>query len=139
MGLRLYNVYGNLVSKNVSKYKLDWDKKSRSIIQFQTKQFLKPYWFGHVLFEEFPVYGSLLKVDILNFTNKIAIEVNGPQHSEFHHFHNGKPSLYLKSIQNDMLKIDWLEKNEFKVIEINFDEVPKLSPAFFLEKFGVTL
>jgi len=137
--MRLLNVYGNLVSKNVSKYKLDWDKKSRSIIQFQTKQFLRPYWMGHVLFEEFPVYGSLLKVDIMNFTNKVAIEVNGPQHNEFHHFHNGKPSLYLKSIKNDMQKIDWLEKNGFKVVEINFDEVPKLSPEFFKEKFDITL
>lgn len=137
--MRLYNIYGNLVSKNVSKYKMDWEKKSRSIIQYKTKQFLKQYWYGHVVFEEFPVYGSLLKVDIINFTTKVAVEVNGPQHSEFHHFHNGAPILYLKGIKNDMQKIDWLEKNGFKVVEINFDEIPKLSPAFFKEKFDITL
>jgi len=137
--MRLLNIYGKMVAKNVSKYKLIWDKPSRSIIQFQTKQFLKPYWLGHVLFEEFPVYGSLLKVDIINFTNKIAVEVNGPQHNEFHHFHNGQPANYLKSIKNDMQKIDWLEKNGFQVVEINHDEVAGLSREFFLKKFNITL
>ena len=62
--MRLYNVNGNLQKKNVSKYLMDWDKKSRSKIQFKVKKFLEPFWKGHIVFEEFPVYGSKLKVDI---------------------------------------------------------------------------
>ena len=75
--------------KNVSKYKIDWEKKSRSKIQFAVKQFLKPHWCYQVCFEEFPVFGSKMSVDILNATKKIAIEVNGPQHKKFNKFfHN---------------------------------------------------
>src|SRR5882724_175834 len=137
--MRLYSIQGNLVKKNVTKYAIDWDKKSRSIIQFQNKQFLRYYWGNHVVFEEFPVYGSLLKVDILNATLKIAVEVNGPQHGEFHYFHNNSPFSYLTGIKNDMKKAQWLDKNGYKLVEINHDEIFKLSPEFFKEKFDVTL
>lgn len=137
--MRLFNIHGKLVSKNVSKYLINWDKKSRSIIQFQTKQFLKPFWIGCICYEEFPVYGSLLKVDILNATLKIAIEVNGPQHNEFHYFHNKNPNNYLKGFKNDVVKSSWLKKNGFQLIEINHDEINLLSKEFFLEKFNLTL
>nr|ADD96442.1 hypothetical protein [uncultured organism MedDCM-OCT-S09-C426] len=39
--MRLYNVYGKSVTKNVTKYLIDWDGKSRSKLQFNVKQFLK--------------------------------------------------------------------------------------------------
>jgi hypothetical protein len=78
-------------------------------------------------------------VDLLNATLKIAIEVNGPQHNEFHYFHNKRPYNFLKGIKNDMSKLEWLEKNEFKLVEINFDEVPLLSQEFFAEKYDIIL
>ena len=137
--MRLYNIYGNLVKKSVSQYIVDWDGKSRSNIQFETKQFLKQFWKNHIVYEEFPVYGSLMKVDIVNATMRIAVEVNGAQHNQFHYFHNKSPAKYLKSIKNDIQKREWLEKNNFKVVEINHDEVALLSHSFFKEKFGITL
>lgn len=132
-------MYGRLIFKNVSKYSIQWDKPSKSKIQFKVKQFLKPYWRGHCCYEEFPVYQTLLKVDILNATLRIAVEVHGPQHSEYHYFHNGHPGEYLNSIKRDMKKIGWLEKNEFKIVEINHDEVDLLSRQFFKEKFDIDL
>jgi hypothetical protein len=137
--VKLLNIYGKLVNKNVSKYLINWNGKSRSEIQFKVKQFLKPFWVGLMVYEEFPVYGTLLKVDILNATLKIAIEVHGPQHGEFHYFHNNSPNAYLKSIKNDYQKSEWLEQNGFKFIEINHDEINTLSKAFFKEKFNLTL
>lgn len=137
--MRMFNVKGRLVSKNTSKYLIDWDKPSRSKLQFKVKQFLKPYWCSSIVFEEYPVFGTLLKVDILNATYKIAIEINGPQHSEFHYFHNGNPQEFINSIRRDMTKVNWLELNEYKLCEINFDEIDLLSKKFFLEKFEVTL
>lgn len=130
---------GKLVHKNVSKYLIKWGGKSKSNIQFQTKQFLKTYWLGCICYEEFPVYGTRLQVDILNATLRIAIEVNGPQHSQFHYFHNKQPFNYLAGVKNDVAKMKWLELNQFKLIEINFDEVDKLSKNFFKEKFDVIL
>ena len=137
--MRLYNVKGKLQSKLVGKYLINWNKKSRSKIQFKVKQFLKPYWENHVVYEEFPVYGTRMKVDILNATKKIAVEVNGRQHSNFNSFfHNNSRAKYLASIKRDVEKREWLEKNGYTLIEIEEDEVPQLSEEFIV-KNGIKL
>ena len=138
--MRLFDINGRLVNRNVSNYIINWDKKSRSNVQFLTKQFLRPFWQSQIVYEEFPCFGTLLKVDILNATLKIAVEVHGKQHESFNSFfHNGNPANYLKGIKNDFKKIKWLEKNNFKLIEIMEDEVPKLDKEFFLNKFDLKL
>lgn len=137
--MRLFSVNGRLVSKNVSKYLIKWDGQCKSKIQFQTKQFLKPFWRACIVYEEFPVYGTMMKVDILNATFKIAVEINGPQHSQLHYFHNNEPVQYLDSVKRDVKKMDWLKLNGFQLVEINFDEVPLLSTSFFKEKFNIEL
>lgn len=137
--MRLLNINGRLVSKNVSRYIIKWDAKSKSQLQHKVKQFLKPFWNGQIVYEEFPVYGTLLKVDILNATLKIAVEIHGPQHNEFHFFHNGSPNNFLTSIKRDWKKVEWLEKNGFKLVEINFDEVDAISRDFFRDKFNIVL
>ncbi len=138
--MKLYNVYGKLVNKNVSSYLIDWDGKSRSKVQFNTKQFLKSYWKNHIVYEEFPVFGSRLKVDIVNATLRIAVEVHGKQHSAFNKFfHNDSRLNYLKSIKRDVAKEKWLSDNNFQLIEIYEDEVKDLSQTFFKEKFNLTL
>ena len=132
--MRLYNIKGKLQSKLVTKYLIKWNKKSRSKIQFKVKQFLKSYWENHVVYEEFPVYGSRMKVDILNATKKIAVEVNGRQHSSFNSFfHNNSRAEYLKSIKRDVEKANWLEMNGYTLIEIEEHEVPKLGEDFILK------
>ena len=138
--MRLYNIYGKLTKKSVGKYRVDWDKKSRSKAQFKVKQFLKKYWATHVVYEEFPVYGSRMSVDILNATIKVAIEVNGAQHNKFvPFFHKNSRSNYLRSIKRDHKKYNWLKKNEFDVVEILDVEADKLSKSFFEDKFGIIL
>jgi hypothetical protein len=136
----LLNIKGKLITKNVSRYRIDWDKKSRSIFQFKVKQFLKPYWFGHQCFEEFPVLGTLLKVDIVNMTLKVAIECDGHFHNEFSkHFHNNNPHNYLNQFKRDVKKEQWLEMNDFKIIHIEYGEENLLSPKFIKEKFNLDL
>ena len=138
--MRLYNVYGKLQSRKVSKYLIDWNTKSKSNIQFKTKQFLKPYWQNHIVYEEFPVYGTRLKVDFINATKKIAVEVNGTQHSKFNKFfHNNSRANYLESIKRDVKKAQWLEKNNINLIEIDEKEAYKLSKEFFKENFDLVL
>ena len=138
--MRLYNIYGKLVNKNVVKYKVDWDKPCRSKIQFNVKSFFKDYWSGHICYEEFPVFGSRLKVDLINFTRKIAVEVQGEQHNEFNKFfHNNSRDKYLESIQRDMKKIQWLEMNEFKVLEVTKEDLAELSRKYIFDTFGVDI
>ena len=69
--MRLYNIKGRLVNKNVSKYRVNWDTECRSKFQFEVKQFFKTYWYGQVCYEEFPVYGTRMKVDLINMTKRI--------------------------------------------------------------------
>jgi hypothetical protein len=138
--MKLFNVYGKIANKNVSEYLIDWDASSRSKIQFKTKQFLKNYWKNHIVYEEFPVFGSLLKVDIINATRKIAVEVHGPQHSSYNKFFHGESRLnYLKSIKRDVAKENWLTLNKFVLIEIYHDEVDSLNASFFKEKHNIIL
>lgn len=138
--MKLYNLYGKAVSKNVSAFLINWEAASRSKAQFNTKQFLKSFWKNHVVYEEFPVYGSRLKVDILNATLKIAIEVQGRQHSSYNKFFHGDSRLnYLKSIKRDVAKEKWLEINDFFLVEIYEHEVSQLSQKFFKEKFNIIL
>ncbi|MBC8395267.1 MAG: hypothetical protein H8E05_01100 [Bacteroidetes bacterium] len=139
MRLSLKNLTGKVVSKNVSKYIIDWDETSRSKFQFQVKQFFKSHWLHHICFEEFPVYGSLMKVDLLNATKKIAVEANGIQHGKFvEHFHT-HPANYLKSIRRDWKKTEWLESNGFDLIEIEPSDLNQLSPEFIEEEFGIKI
>ena len=138
--MRLYNVYGKLQSRKVGKYLIDWDDKSKSKIQFKTKQFLKPYWQNHIVYEEFPVYGTKLKVDFINATKRIAIEVNGTQHNKFNKFfHNNSRANYLESIKRDVKKREWLELNNFLIVEIEQNEVEKLSKEWFKKEFDIIL
>ncbi len=131
---------GKFVWKNIEKFRVDWDKKERSIVQFKTKQFLKPYWGGKVIYSEMPIPGTRLKCDLVNTTDDIAIEVSGNQHFAFNsHFHNNSRSSYLKSIFNDDRKRKFLELNGFRVIEIHEKEVPLLTRKWFFEKFGIKL
>ena len=132
--MRLYNIHGKLQNKNVRKYLIDWESKSRSKVQTKVKNFLQPHWENHVVYEEFPVYGTRMHVDIVNVTKKIAIEVQGKQHTSFNKFfHNNSRLNYLNSIKRDVQKREWLEKNRFKVIEIEEDEINLLNLEYFKE------
>jgi|TARA_B100001939_G_scaffold326777_1_gene320528 hypothetical protein len=138
--MRLFNINGRLQKKSVSKYLINWNKKSRSKVQFKTKKFLEPFWRGHIVYEEFPVYGSRMTVDILNATKKLAVEVQGKQHGEFNKFfHSNSRLKYLEGIKRDIKKAEWLENNGFILLEIEEDEVDSLSLEFFLEKFGMSI
>jgi hypothetical protein len=137
--MRLLNVRGKPTNLNVARFAIKWDGDSLSSPQFKVKQFLKPYWQFDMCYEEFPVFGSRLKVDILNATKKVGVEIHGPQHEEFHYFHNKSRFNYLKGIKNDVIKTEWLEKNGFTLVVIYTKEVDLISPAFFLDKFGISL
>jgi len=138
--MRLYSLNGKLVNKNVSKYLINWDKPSRSKIQFNVKKFFEAYWKSHIVYEEFPVYGSLMKVDLLNATKRIAVEVNGEQHESFNEFFHANSRMnYLQSIKRDCKKAQWLEKNNFKFIELYQKDLKNLCPNFFLENFDINI
>lgn len=138
--MRLLNVNGILVNKNVRKYLINWQGKSRSKLQYTFKEFFYPYWKNHIVYEEFPVYGSMLKVDLLNATKKIAVEIQGDQHEAFSKFfHDNSRLKYLQSIKRDVKKEKWLEINEFKFLQLYESDLKTLSPQYIEEKCGILI
>ncbi|MBL69619.1 MAG: hypothetical protein CMO74_14455 [Verrucomicrobiales bacterium] len=122
--MRFKTIQGSL--KRLSKphkYIIDWEKESRSKLQFQVKQLLKKHWKSHVVFEEFPVAGTKMSLDFYNANKKIAIEVQGKQHTNYTpHFHGGNQANFLSQKRRDYHKKLFCEKNEIKLIEIHEGE-----------------
>ena len=81
-----------------------------------------------------------MKVDLINMTKRIAVEVQGDQHEKFNKFfHNNSRANYLRSITRDHDKMIWLENNNFKILEIFKEDLPPLSKKYILDKFGVSI
>jgi len=138
--MRLLNINGKLINKNVRKNLINWDGKSRSNLQFKFKQFFYPYWKNHIVYEEFPVYGTMLKIDFLNATKKIAVESQGNQHESFNKFFHGDSRLkYLESIKRDVKKEKWLQINGFKFLELYENDLRELCPKYIEEKCDILI
>lgn len=81
-----------------------------------------------------------MKVDMINMTKRIAVEVQGAQHESFNKFfHGNSRAKYLASIKRDYEKRIWLENNNFKVLEIREEDLASLSRGYILEKFEVNI
>lgn len=138
--MKLYDIRGRLINKSVTKYRIKWDGECRSNFQYEVKQFFKKFWYGQICYEEFPVYGTRMKVDLINMTKRIAVEVQGAQHEQFNKFfHNNSRANYLKSITRDHDKIVWLENNNFKILEIFESDLASLSKKYIFDKFEVSI
>ena len=114
----------------IQKYNIDWESGSKSKFQKRVKDFLKDYWSRHVVFEEFPVAGTRMTFDFYNANEKIAIEVQGGQHTKYvPFFHGNYENNYLMQLKRDHQKHDFCELNDIKLVEIY--EKDKLSKDFF--------
>jgi hypothetical protein len=123
--------------KKAKNYLIDWDGSSRSKIQYNTKQFLKNYWSNHIVFEEFPVAGTKLSLDFYNANKKIAVEVQGKQHTKYVPFFHGKNKInYINQLKRDQDKLKFCELNDIQLVEIyDGDEITEK----LFETFGVIL
>jgi hypothetical protein len=114
----------------VNKYLIDWEGSSKSKFQKSVKDFLKDYWQRQVVFEEFPVAGTRMTFDFYNANQKIAIEVQGGQHTKYvPFFHGNYKSNYLMQLKRDNQKHEFCELNDIHLGEIF--EKDKLSKSFF--------
>ena len=123
--------------KNVKKRIINWSAPSKSKRQREVKKFLKKYWQNHVVFEEFPVAGTRLSIDFYNANKKIAVEVQGSQHTKYNSFfHGGHKNNYLEQLKRDEMKFKFCELNEIRLIEIYDGDIINLS---LFKKFDVSL
>ena len=129
-----------LVSINVGKYQIEWETSiKRSKPQIQVEEFVFPFWKCNRVAREFPIPGSKLRIDLVNFDKKIAIEVSPRQHFQFNAFLHGSKSSFLAALKRDRDKRQWIEKNEFEFVELEEKHLKNLSVELIEEEFGVIL
>ena len=117
----LHGIHKKLVKAH--KYRVDWAGQSRSKIQFQVKQCLWHIWKNHIVLEEMPVVGTKLSLDFYNANKKIAIEVQGQQHSKYVPFFHGKNKInYISQLSRDHQKKEFCDINNIKLVEIYYDD-----------------
>jgi hypothetical protein len=122
--------------KNSKKYAINWEVDSRSKFQTTVKNFLKLYWQNDKVFEEMRVVGTALSLDFYNYNKKVAVEVQGLQHTQYVKFFHRNKLQYLKQLKRDDKKLKFCEVNEIVLIEIYPKDV--LNRELFLN-FGVEL
>lgn len=131
--MRLLNINGRPQFKKVSHRAIDWKGESKSKFQKGVKFYLHPLWYHHVVYEEFPVYGTLYTLDFFNATKKIAIEVQGGQHTKFTKYFQKSEFDFLKQLKIDETKRKFCEMNNIQLIEIFYEEKKELSINFLKE------
>jgi hypothetical protein len=122
--------------RNARKYLIKWDGESKSKFQFSVKDFLYPYWRSDIVFEEFKLVGTRLSFDFYNASKKIAIEVQGAQHTKYVKFFHGNRMKYLEQLKRDDKKFRFCEINNINLVEIYPSD--KICVELF-ESFGVIL
>lgn len=122
--------------KNAKKYLIKWSGNSKSKFQLSVKDFLYPYWKTDIVFEELKIVGTRLSFDFYNANKKIAVEVQGAQHTQYVKFFHGNRMKYLDQLKRDDKKLRFCQINEITLVEIYPKDI--ISPELF-ESFGVIL
>lgn len=104
--------------RNSKKFLVDWNAGSRSKFQSSVKSFLEPYWKHDIVFEELKLVGTRLSLDLYNANKKVAVEVQGAQHTKFVKFFHGSRFNYLDQLKRDDKKLRFCKINDIKLVEI---------------------
>lgn len=131
--MRLLNVNGRPTFKNVEDKRVQWSGESKSKFQRGVKLHLRPLWFNNVVYEEFPIYGTKYTLDFFNATRKIAVEVQGIQHTKFTKYFQASQFDYLKQLKIDETKRSFCDLNGIKLVEVSYQDEKKLSTNFLKE------
>lgn len=116
----------NVVPRN----NIDWNKKV-SLPQLIVKEFLYPFWKRDIVEEEFVIPGSKLRIDLLNFSKKIAIEVSpNSYHSKYNNWLHKSRIGFADKVQKDEQKRLWCEENGIRLIELTDEEIDNLENYF---------
>ena len=129
------------VWRNDKQYVIDWDKPARSKEQTKIQEFLRQFWEKDVVFTEYRLPQTKLRVDFINASKKIALEHQGKgAHNEYNpFFHNNSRANYLASLKRDMKKLKILENNGYLVVETFTKDLNNLSKEFFLKTYNINI
>jgi hypothetical protein len=129
------NLYGKEVTVNASKYSIDWEKRV-SRPQKIVKDIIRPLWAGDIVCEEFRIPSSKLRIDLVNFTLRIVIEVSPKSSHSFNKFFHKNRSGFLSSCKRDITKQEWCQINGFIYVELTEQDFE--NPEQIIEKISLT-
>lgn len=126
---------------SIHRYRIDWEpKREVSNPQKLVKIFLRPYWQSDTVCEEFRLPASKMRLDILNISRLIAVEVSpAATHTQYNAFMHGSLSGYRNTLKRDLLKGDWCKMNGIQLITLIDEDIANLSPELFLRNWDITL
>lgn len=132
--MRLFDINGRPRFKNVEDRRINWNGESKSKFQKGVKFLLHPLWYHHnPVYEEFPIYGTRYTLDFFNGQKKIAIEVQGGQHTKFTSYFQKDEFDYLKQLKIDESKRKFCDLNKIKLVEIFWEDKKELSINYLKE------
>lgn len=120
-----------------SKYLVDWDYQV-SKPQKLVKDFLYRYWNRFVIGEEVCIPASKCRLDLVNFTRRIVIEVSPSSSHSFNSWMHKNRFKFGSFVQRELDKADWCEHNRFHYVELGDDDLANLSVELF-RSLGVAL
>ena len=121
--MRLNNIRGKSVFKNVNNKRVDWSIIGKSKFQKKIKDALRPLWQQFIVYEEFPVYGTRMTLDFFNATKMIAVEVQGNQHIEYTPYFHKNEMDFCYQLRKDDAKQTFCDMNGIKLIQIFQDDL----------------
>ncbi len=130
---------GRLREVNIRRYLIDWDREVSGPQKF-AKDFFFSYWYKDVVLEEFRIPGSLLRIDLLIVSKRIAVEVSPAQHYAYNkHFHKNPMGL-VASYKRDEDKEHWCrEIAKLVYVELTDENLQELSHAWFKQIYNISL
>lgn len=136
--MKFKTLTGKLKDVSISDTKIDWEGDSLSIFQETVKDFFYPFWKNDIVCEEFRIPATRMSIDILNVTKRMAVEVQGAQHSQYNEFMSGSRAGYLSQLKRDESKRKWCDINQLILIEIHPKDLP-LTKDFIESTWEITL
>lgn len=136
--MRFKTITGRLKDVNINKLLIDWEGDFGSLFEAEVADWIYPYWRHDVVVAQLPVAGSKRSIDFFNVSRRIAIEVQGRQHNKYVPFLSGSRNGYLAQIKRDLMKQDWCDINDIKLVEILPEDMP-LTKSFFKDRYDIDL
>ncbi len=102
--------------------RIDDQSQSRSQFQHRIGQKLKQQYPHDLIFEEVSVPGENFVLDFFIPSLKLVVECHGKQHTEHIKFFHRTKHQFHKQQERDEKKKKWCELNNFKLVEIFYNE-----------------
>lgn len=141
--MKVLGLNGRTYHVKIQDYLIDWNRKV-SGPQKQVKDVLRPYWgrVGVVVTEEMPLPGCggrPLRMDLMNWNRKLAIEVSPRSSHSFNRFFHGNRVGFGAAVGRDLAKAEWAETNGWTLIELDDAAISAFSAAWVQEHYDIAL